>query len=168
VSADVREWATRLAECVVPDEEELAAEMAEAYVAGGRDRADLFRSSAAVPGGFDVGGVIATFPFILSAIAGTGAMITGLLSLASGAADALDLWDRFSHTQREQTQCTQTEEDIFENMSRVLGEFDAELAGIGIEREVRQRLATQVLTQILADPEGVLIFLNATSRASKR
>jgi hypothetical protein len=48
-------WATRIAEAVAPDEVDLAPDIAEAFVAGGRDRAELFQTAGAVPGGFDQG-----------------------------------------------------------------------------------------------------------------
>jgi hypothetical protein len=167
-------WATRLAEVAVPDEVDLAADLAVAYVAGGKDRAELFRVSAAVPGGFDAGAVLVVFPFILSAITASGTVIMKLLS--SGVAnvpgaikDALDLWDRYEqHRNGPTVTVPPGTEQAYRALGRVCEIFEAELAGAGIEPERREQITYRTVRQLLDDQEGTHEFLNAVTPAARR
>jgi hypothetical protein len=77
-------WAARIAEEAAPDEIDLAPAMAQAFIQGGKEREQLFLSSAGgVPGAFGPGEGMALFPWLLQAIANAGPVL--LLFLASTA-----------------------------------------------------------------------------------
>lgn len=167
-------WATRLAEAAVPDEVDLAADIAVAYAAGGKDRAELFRVDAAVPGGFDAGGVLAVFPFILSAITASGTVImkllgSGMVNVPGAVKDALDLWDRYEHHRRGPTASVPPEsEQAYQALGRVCDTFEAELARAGIEPDRREQITYRTVRQLLHDQEGTREFLDAVAPATRR
>ncbi len=62
--------ALKIAQEATPDEIDLAPIMAQAFIQGGKEKAELFkREQGSVVGGFGSGGLIALFPWILKALA---------------------------------------------------------------------------------------------------
>jgi hypothetical protein len=176
----IEAWATRLAEAVAPDEADLAPDIAAAYVAGGRERAELFRASAATPGGFDPGAVLAVFPFVLSAIAASGALIQAFL--ASGAADipgmvkdVVDLRDRYRRgPERAAAKSTTLAETVPENqhayqaLNRIFIAIEEELGKAGIDAQHRQLLSYRIVRGLLDDLGGTREFLDAVGASPGR
>jgi len=64
----VVDWSERIARRVAPDEIDSAGEMAAAYARGGRERRDLFRSSATGPGAFGATALAVVWPYVLRAL----------------------------------------------------------------------------------------------------
>ncbi|MYS86058.1 hypothetical protein [Embleya scabrispora] len=162
----IDEWATRLAEAAVPDEAELAADVADAYIAGGRDRDELFRSSASVPGGFDPGAMMVAFPFVLSAVVASGQLLrwlldSGVASLPSLVRDVIELRDRRrGNTGRPDEGDASPARSEHAELSRTFDTIVAELADSGMEPERGELIAGRVLRALLDDPRGTRTFLD--------
>ncbi|MEV0400100.1 hypothetical protein [Actinoallomurus sp. NPDC050550] len=76
----VAEWSERIARRVTPDEVDFAADVGEAYAAGGGSRAALFDRPGAEPGGFGLVSAIGELPVILAALADTGRVLRHALA----------------------------------------------------------------------------------------
>ena len=74
------EWATKLALEIAPDEAVLAPIVVDAFLAGGRERRDLFASSSGTLGGFSAGDVTAALPAVLQSIAVAGPLLLSALA----------------------------------------------------------------------------------------
>ena len=79
-------WSMKLAEEIAPDEVDLAPDMVDAYISGGREREDLFRQEGTVQGAFGAGVDLALVPLVLDSIAHVG---PGLVSFLQNSQDAL-------------------------------------------------------------------------------
>ncbi|GAB3979964.1 hypothetical protein GCM10029978_076760 [Actinoallomurus acanthiterrae] len=76
----VAEWSERIARRVTPDEVDFAADVGEAYSAGGDSRAALFDRPGAEPGGFGLVSAIGELPVVLAALADTGRVLRHALA----------------------------------------------------------------------------------------
>ncbi len=78
---ELTQWATNLAAAADPTEIDLASDIVEAYLAGGKARAELFKQTdTSIAGGFGPGSVIALLPWILNGIAAATKSILTILS----------------------------------------------------------------------------------------
>jgi hypothetical protein len=160
---DVARWAERLARASVPEEVDLAPAMAEAFVRGGADRADLFRQAGAVPGGFSPGDLLAVFPCILSAVTVAGqtlwALVGGDASSASTLIRNLDeLWNRYRDRRRGKA----TDHDTpYAELSRAITTIETQLVQSGIEPERSELLTFRVVRALIEDEAGTKAFLAA-------
>src|SRR5579872_6041341 len=76
-------WAITIAEAVAPQEAVLAPITVQAYIAGGKERADLFRQNQrGEPGGFDFGTFQVVLPYLLQGLHTASPLITTVLSSA--------------------------------------------------------------------------------------
>jgi hypothetical protein len=75
-------WAVKIAEAAAPDEVVLASVTVQAYIAGGAERADLFRQNQrGTPGGFDFGPFQVVLPYLLQGLQiATSPIITSVFS----------------------------------------------------------------------------------------
>ncbi|MCO6010942.1 hypothetical protein NE236_38890 [Actinoallomurus purpureus] len=71
----VAEWSERIARRVTPEEIDFAADVGEAFAAGGVSRRALFDSPGAEPGGFGLASAVGELPVILAALADTGRVL---------------------------------------------------------------------------------------------
>jgi len=174
MSEEIEAWAVRLAEAVTPDEAVLAPDFAAAFVAGGADRADLFRTSGAVPGAFDTGGVLAVFPFVLSAAMAAAPAIeaffsSGVTSVPGMVKDVIGLWDRYRH--REVTQAKEIplgSEPPYQALDRMFDVIEAELGRAGMEPDQRDLLTYRIVRHLLDDLNGTREFIDAAAKAPGR
>lgn len=80
----ISSWAAKIAEEAAPDEIDLAPAMAQAFIQGGKERKQLFVSSAGgVPGAFGPGEGMALFPWLLQAISDAGPYLLSILASAA-------------------------------------------------------------------------------------
>jgi hypothetical protein len=166
---DVARWAERLARASVPEEVDLAPAMAEAFVRGGADRADLFRQAGAVPGGFSPGDLLAVFPYILSAAGVAGhtlwALVGGDASNASTLIRNLDeLWNR----SRDRRRAKATDHDTtYADLSEAIATIETQLVQSGIEPERSELLTFRVVRALIEDEAGTRAFLAASDAAPR-
>jgi hypothetical protein len=147
--------------------------MVAAYLAGGRDRAELFHVSRAVPGGFDVGGAVAVLPYLLSAAATAGTALLAFLganatSLPTAAKDAVELWDRFHQDRFPQARAAGAAvpgnvpaDPAYLGLAHLCDVFEAELARAGFDKDHRQLITYRAVRQLLRDEGGTREFLSA-------
>lgn len=76
----VEDWAVMIAEEIAPEEVEDAPEQAEAFIAGGRRRGELFARTNAQVGGFISGEIIGILPVVLNALAIVAPAFIGVIS----------------------------------------------------------------------------------------
>jgi hypothetical protein len=125
---------------VVPDELDIAADVEQAYAAGGRTRRDLFRSGVVDPGSFGVG------------IAGVGMVL--LLPYVLHALDAAHLAVRgFLHDRSRQT----TAHSLVAH----------ELRTSGRPVEETELIAAEVLDELNRDPATAVAFLDFLGRSTR-
>jgi hypothetical protein len=174
MSEEIEAWAVRLAEAVTPDEAVLAPDIADAFVAGGEDRADLFRTSGAVATGFDTNGVLAVFPFVLSAAMAAGPAVeaflaSGVTSVPGMVKDVIELWDRYRHRTVEQAkEIPLGSEPPYQALDRAFTVIEAELGKAGIEPDRRELLTYRIVRHLIDDVDGTREFLDAVAKAPGR
>ena len=173
MTEEIGGWATRLAEAVAPDEADLAPDIAAVFVAGGKGRAELFRTSAAVPGGFDAGAVLAIFPFVLSAVTAAGPAIqaflgSGVTGVPGMVKDVMDLRDRYRHREAEPEKAAPESQRAYQALDRVFDVIEAELGKAGIEPDQRELLSYRIVRSVLDDLGGTREFLDAASNPPGR
>ena len=153
MAGDVARWAERLARASVPEEVDLAPAMAEAFISGGPDRADLFRRVGAVPGGFSPGDLVAIFPCILGAVAVAGqtlwALVGGDASNASTLIRNLDeIWSRYRVRRRDAANHHDT---THAELVKVIATIQAQLIQSGIEPERSELLTFRIVRALIED-----------------
>jgi hypothetical protein len=75
----VERWSERIAQRVVPEEADFAAEVGVAYAAGGQARRDLLPRPGVQPGAFGPGAYAADLPVILRGLADAASMLLAVL-----------------------------------------------------------------------------------------
>ncbi|WP_018681397.1 hypothetical protein [Actinokineospora enzanensis] len=150
-TAELAAWAARLAAAAVPDEVELAPSMVLAYVAGGRERAELFRVDGSTSSGFDPDGLVVVFPWILAALPGAGRGLWNLVDRHADAAPAVGALRILRAADPE--------------LDQVLGTLDARFAEAGVPLAEREPLALRTTWALLADAGGTRAFLTAAGPA---
>ncbi|MFD2419688.1 hypothetical protein [Amycolatopsis pigmentata] len=161
---EIVDWALRLAKEVVPTEVELAPSMVVAYVAGGREREELFRTRGSVPSGFDVGSVLVVFPQILAGLAVAGHSLWNLLGGNASSVSTLlknvgELWDRRKAARKGKTEQTAVADDP--DLSRVIDAIETQLAAAGMAPADRELLTFRIVRALIADGSGTRAFLTA-------
>lgn len=132
---------------------------------------DLFRTSGAVAGGFDVNGVLAVFPFVLSAAMAAGPAIEaffsgGVTSVPGMAKDVIDLWDRYRHRTVEAAKAIPLgSEPPYRALDRVFSVIEAEVAKAGLEPDQRDLLTYRIVRHLLDDVDGTREFIDAAAKA---
>ncbi len=77
----VDQWALRLAEAAVPDEIDLAPDLAHAYIQGGKTRQALYETAdGSVAGAFGVGEALLVLPWVFKGITAAGKWLLSLLT----------------------------------------------------------------------------------------
>ena len=170
-AAIVEEWSFRLAEAVSPDEAILAPTMAEAFIAGGRQRAQLFSESSGVLGGFGAGGLILVIPGLLSAIAAVGPLLIAALSspLTGGLVGALDnclelLAIREERQKAGHPAAALPPDSDLAPVLKVLDTMQTEMRAKGVSAEASEAAAYRSLRTLFADPSGATQFVRAVAQ----
>ena len=171
MSEKISRWAVGLAAAATPDEVDIAPEVAAAYAAGGRDRAELFETRDAVPSGFDAGAVLTVLPYILSAVAAAGSVLFGILNggVIGEFKNAVELWDLLRH-RNPNGPASAGDDRAYHGLVIVADIFETELARAGIEPVRRESIIYRAVRRLLEDQEGTREFLDAIARfqASRR
>ena len=170
-AAGIEEWSYRLAEEVSPDEAILAPTMAEAFIAGGKQRAQMFEESSGVLGGFGAGTLVLIVPTLLSAIAAVGPLLIQALSspLADDIVGALDnvvslLALRQEHRGSEATTAApQSDDPALAPVLKVLDAMQIEMRARGLSEEASQAAAYRSLKLLFADPPSATQFVQAVA-----
>lgn len=172
-AALVEEWSSRLAEEVSPDEAILAPTMAEAFIAGGRQRQQLFAEASGTLGGFGAGTLVLIVPALLSAIATAGPLLVQALSspLADDIVGALDnvvslLALRGEHRGPEAAAspaAPQPDDPTLAPVLKVLDAMQVEMRARGLSEEASQAAAYRSLRTLFADPPGATQFVRAVA-----
>ncbi len=77
----VDQWALRLAEAAVPDEIDLAPDLARAYIQGGKTRQALYKTAdGGVAGAFGAGEALLVLPWVFKGITAAGRWLLSLLT----------------------------------------------------------------------------------------
>ncbi len=170
-AALVEEWSFRLAEAAAPDEAILAPTIAEAFIAGGKQRRQLFEESSGTLGGFGAGSLALVMPGLLSAIATVGPLLLAALSspLSGNLIDALDTCVKFL-TMREENRSTGDTapaplppEPELAPVLKVLDTMQAEMRAKGLTAEASEAAAYRSLKALFADPPGAAQFVEAVA-----
>lgn len=161
---EIVDWALRLAKEVVPTEVELAPSMVVAYVAGGRDREELFRTTRSAPSGFDVGTVLVVFPHILAGLAVAGHSLWNLLGGNASSVSTLlknvgDLRDRRKAARKGKAERAAVAD--YPDLSRVIDAIETQLAAAGMAPADREVLTFRIVRALIADGSGTRAFLAA-------
>lgn len=164
-------WAARIAEEAAPDEIDLAPAMAQAFIQGGKEREQLFVSSAGgVPGAFGPGEGMALFPWLLQAVADAGPVL--LLFLASAAPligtfietinNILEIRGRLGPKDKANV----LPDDPYAPLKEVIKTLSTEIRSSGISQDQSDLITFRVLRALLEDPESALIFVQKVKGAS--
>ncbi|GAA4622703.1 hypothetical protein GCM10023196_015970 [Actinoallomurus vinaceus] len=166
------EWSERIARRVTPDEVDFAADVGEAYAAGAASRAALFDRPGAEPGGFGLASAIGELPLILAALADTGRILRHALATQElGNAVAIaSLWVSLRGTRTPPTAPQGTKagtddaqaasaDDARTALTRAYAELTDRLRSLGFPPERAERLARELLEELLADAVSAEDFI---------
>lgn len=181
----IEQWCQLIAQRVVPNEADFAAEVGLAYAAGGQARENLLPRAGAQPGAFGPDNLSVELPLILRALADAGSALLGLLRspylsnglAAGGIAVAL-------RAGRADGQSPEPGEPAAEPQSGPgpapvpAGEMQAvelaftslrdRLTAAGFSRQRADELAYQLLEELLADTAQAALFLDALTAVPER
>jgi hypothetical protein len=153
--------ALKIAEEATPDEIDLAPTMVQAFIQGGKEKAELFkREQGSVVGGFGPGGLIALFPWILKALAQNGPFIYQLLTtdvsdLVSLLNSTLDLRDKISDSQKIKS----LPDNPYQPLKVVMQTVSAELKVSGLPEDQCDLITYRVIRALLENPEDSTVFI---------
>ena len=169
----VEEWSYRLAENVSPDEAMLAPTMAEAFIAGGKQRQQLFEESSGILGGFGAGTLVLIVPTVLSAIAAVGPLLIQALSspLTGDIVGALEnvvalLTLREEHKESASSPAPALpppDDPALAPVMKVLDAMQTEMRAKGLSDEASQAAAYRSLRTLFTDPTGATEFVQAVA-----
>lgn len=171
-TALVEDWSLRLADAVSPDEAILAPTIAEAFIAGGKRRKQLFERSTGALGGFGAGNLALLVPPLLSAIAAAGPLLIAALSspLAENAVGALDNCVKLLTIREENRKpgdmppaVPLPDDPDLAPILKVLDTMRAELRAKGISAEASEAAAYRSLRTLYADPPAAIEFVQAVA-----
>jgi hypothetical protein len=158
-------WSLRIAEETAPDEVDLAPAMAHAFVAGGKDKEELFRRSGSVQGAFGPEIAIALFPAILAAIETIGPHLLHFLSkvadrsqdmyyLSGVLTSLVRIGDHFKRKKEAES----LPDDRYEPLKKVSSELAEELRKAGLDQDQADLITYRVLKVMIEDPSGASQF----------
>jgi hypothetical protein len=157
----LEQWATQLAAEIAPDEAALAPLVAQAYAAGGDQRAELFRAAQGTPGAFGAGEVLAVLPFAFKALAVTAPPLLALLSsdivsdVVESAKTALNLAELTAGVgTRLKRHGDYAAGPNMELVRTVLTEIPHELRAAGLSEDQCNATTLRMLRVLVQDPEA--------------
>lgn len=164
-------WSTRLAEAVTPDEVELAPLVVEAYLAGGKARADLYRPpNGGAVGGFGPGGAVMVFPWILRGLAVAAPLISAMLAAAPHINDLLDIvkggFDVHEAIASRKKKAAGASAEPYVLLQKTMVVLDRELAAVPLSDEERDHICYQVMRTLLEAPREAEQVVRALEEAS--
>jgi hypothetical protein len=174
----IDDWATTLAEAIAPDEADLAASQAAAFVRGGATRRELLRGTeGAVAGGFGAVDLAQVMPFALDAVHRAGPPLLALLSspeleqlikaTATAVAAAAVIKDgaKLVGKWTEQPAVREVAEPEAARLKTAATTITVTLEGGGLDAAQATGLAGEIITHALAHPEGTRAFVAAATKA---
>jgi hypothetical protein len=170
-AAIIEEWSYHLAEEVSPDEAILAPTMAEAFIAGGKQRRQLFEESSGELGGFGAGNLALIMPAVFSAIAAAGPLLIAALSspLASNVVKALDNVVDYLALREENRPSGASSapappppgDPALTPVIKVLETMQSEMRAKGVSAEASEAAAYRSLRTLFAEPGAAKEFVSA-------
>ena len=169
----VDSWAIKIAGEVAPDEIDLAPAMARAFLAGGKDRDELFRQQAgAVQGAFGPEFGVALFTAIMLAIQQAGPHLSGFFEVVCRSSESsyhvlgvittvLAIRGRKKRENKKKalvddSRIIQAHDRLTEEISKVKG----------LDEDQADLLTYRILRAMLEDPSGAAEFTNKVEKAS--
>jgi hypothetical protein len=155
----------KIAEEAIPDEVDLAAVMAHAFIQGGKEREELFkREKGSLTGGFGTGEVIAIFPWILKGLATVVPAIyelfkTDVASILSIINDFLDIRDRLNLNDKKKIESLPN--NPYKPLKTVIYTISTELQLSGLPQEQCDLITYRVLRALLYNPDESILFIKA-------
>lgn len=152
----------------------LAPVIMDAYLAGGRQRAELFQPGETGVASFGGGGFLAVLPNVLIAIQSLAGQIYNLLdaqwlstlvtllNTAVAAADLRRAGKEAPPMEIEKRSDLIVNEDILKSLEVVKNELDAALRSTRLERREREEICMRVLLVLLRKPDASRGFLIST------
>lgn len=165
----IETWALKIAEEATPEEVDLAPIMAKAFVAGGREKVEMFRrSGGAVHGAFGAEVAAAVFPFILQGIVLAWGPLQWLLtsnvmSNLGAINDLLGIKDRLQRKRHEES----LPDTTFASLKQVNAIVSEELRAAGLRPERCELITYRVLKRMLEDPTGAAEFSKEIAEAAR-
>jgi hypothetical protein len=159
-------WAVKIAEVAAPNEVPLAPLTIRAYINGGEERADLFRSNKkGTAGGFDFGGFQAVFPLILQALTIASPILTSILSSVVSDLFLTALKNRLSKhdNQQDSTTINTLADDPYKPLKYCIAILSKELQDAKIPRKQADLIVYRILVQLLEEPESANLFIQRIS-----
>jgi hypothetical protein len=158
----LRGWAYKIAEEVVPDEVDLAPEMAIAYAQGGKSRKELFSHRDGTAGGFGGEGLAALFPWILQGISAAGPSVLSLVTsgpvlkdLITVLKDSLSLKEALVREKK----IARLPANPYTHLKSARMVIIRELESAPVPIEDVDYLALKILHALLEDPQGSQVFI---------
>ncbi|HEY9605894.1 MAG TPA: hypothetical protein V6C85_30085 [Allocoleopsis sp.] len=159
----IDEMALKIAEYAVPDEVDLAPIMAQAFIQGGKERAELFkRQEGSLTGGFGTGEIIAIFPWILNGLVKSGPFIYKLLTsdvadIASLINDVLDIREKIARDKKIKS----LQDNPYQPLKTVINTISTELELSGLPQDECDLITYRVLRALLDNPDESTVFIRA-------
>ncbi len=157
---------------VAPDEVDLAADVLDAYMAGGRQRADLFRAPGRSTVAAFGGEVVLAMPSVLAALAAAATVVVPVLAnLLEPSADAIDCTNKVLEMRRQRRMDREETEEVVRegapaeaaDLLRLIDAVESTLADQGFAAELRGRVALGCVKAFLARPAEVAELVGAVS-----
>jgi hypothetical protein len=166
-ATETHEWAIRLAESAAPDESALAPVIADAWLAGGVQREQLFHKQRGPAGGFG-GEVVALLPLLFHALSQAAPALVALLDSgafqeAMGAAPAATTADDVRRAAVALRDAAPDGAARFGPLVTVCQQLPWSLAAHGVGEREAQSAALGALRSLAADPAGARRFLQQIS-----
>lgn len=171
----LEEWSVKVAREVAPAEEDLAPELADAFVQGGRAKRDLFSRSGSLVGGFAAGETLALLPVVYQAVSTAAPVLVAVLT-AKPLVDFLgciktgltvsELGLKLSSRGQDQASKPAIPTDqSYVPLRRAVDVLQSELRRSGLGENEADLVTFRVLKVFLEDPRGALQFVQALGGA---
>lgn len=156
----IEEWAVRIAEEVAPAETDFAPTWAAAFVAGGKERQELFVQSNAQVAGFLPGDLMPVLPTILKGLAFAAPSILAVLTsditgkILQCLKNSIALGEIFGKTRKWFSAETAPagDETAYARLNEIMSKLNKEMRPLGLEQSQSDRINLIVMRLLLENP----------------
>lgn len=163
----IEEWAVRIAEEVAPAETDFAPTWATAFVAGGKERQELFAQSNAQVAGFLPGDLMPLLPTILKGLAFAAPSILAVLTsditktFLECVKNSIALGELFGKTGKWFSAETAPagDENTYVRLNEIMSKLNKEMRPLGLEQSQTDRINVIVMQLLLENPPEAKRFV---------
>jgi len=170
----VNDWSVRIAEEIAPDEVELAPILADAFMAGGKERKELFAKGGSTVGGFGSGAMAIVLPYILQALWMLGQPLFTILASDSitkffeCVTNAIKLLQTVKEQKAKIAQPLIPSENLYAPLHEIIKVMGKELKTAGLNKDQADLVTFRVLKLMLEQPQQATLFVQQLTRSGAK